>query len=65
MNKAKSPFKTSLKIGVFNGLFFALVMAVFDYIDNKPFLVKQFLFYLFFFGLSMALCFRFKYTKTK
>ena len=63
MNRVLLPIKSIIRIGLFNGLFFVVTMATFDYVSNEPLSIPKFLFHAFFFGLAMAIAFRYKYTK--
>jgi hypothetical protein len=57
--------KTRALIGILNGFFFGASMAVFDYLDDVPFSIYQFLFYFVSFGFLMTIVFRHKHTKVK
>ncbi|ARV08577.1 hypothetical protein BTO05_02570 [Winogradskyella sp. PC-19] len=63
MKKELLPIKTRIKIDAIFGIVHASIMAGFDYFDDKPFSVWQFLFYFFFMGLFMSLIFRHKQKK--
>ncbi len=63
MDFEKYSLKTRLIFGICSGLFFATGMAVFDYFNYEPFSLPQFIFYMFFFGLFMALAFKYKVKK--
>ncbi|MFK7782347.1 hypothetical protein [Psychroserpens sp.] len=65
MKREKLSPKSQLTIGVLSGLFFALIMAGFDYFNNEVFSFYKFLFYVICFGFMMALSFRYKYIKDK
>ncbi len=62
MEREKLPLKTIIKTGLLSGLFFAVTMAAFDYFTHEPFSIMKFLFHGLFFGLLMAIAFRYKYT---
>ena len=50
--------KQTIKYGFFNGVFFAVGMALFEYYGNDGFNIWTFFFRLFFFGFFMGLFFR-------
>ncbi|KQC33838.1 hypothetical protein AAU57_11235 [Nonlabens sp. YIK11] len=52
-----------LSIGFSCGLLIAVGMALWDYFDNEPFQLTQFLFYMIFFGFFMGFSSRHKITK--
>lgn len=53
-NRHKNKKLSPIKIGVLAGLFFALGLAGFDYVDAVSFSFKKFMFNFIFFGLSQA-----------
>ncbi|MBD0852074.1 hypothetical protein [Maribacter arenosus] len=55
--------KKILKYGLFSGLGFAGLTAVFDYIDGHDFKLWKFLFGFFFFGLAMGASIRYDLKK--
>ena len=65
MDREKLPLKTMTKIGLINGVFFALSMAIFDYFNDDSFSILKFIIHFVIFGFFMALSFRYKYTKNK
>lgn len=65
MNKEKLPLKNRILTGVLQGLFFACAMAAFDYFNHELFSIKKFLFHGLFFGIAMAIAFRYKVNKEK
>jgi positive regulator of sigma E activity len=65
MEREKLPLKSIVKIGLGNGFFFAVFMAVFDYFSGDSFSILKFIFHFTLFGFFMALSFRYKYTKKK
>ena len=50
--------RQTIKYGFYNGIFFAIGMALFDYFGEDAFNIWKFIFNLVFFGLSMGLIFR-------
>lgn len=55
--------KSIFAIGIATGSFYAIGMALFDYVDGSTFHILKFLFNFLFFGFFMALAFRKKVTK--
>ncbi|WP_179335054.1 hypothetical protein [Winogradskyella costae] len=64
-NIEKLPLKKRIISGVAIGLFYASLMAGYDYFTDEPFSLPKFLFNAFFFGLVMSYAFRYKITKNK
>ena len=50
--------RQTLKYGFYNGIFFAIGMALFDYFGQDDFNIWKFIFNLVFFGFFMGLVFR-------
>lgn len=50
--------RQTIKHGFYNGVFFAIGMALFDYFGHADFNIWKFIFNLFFFGFFMGLFFR-------
>ncbi len=50
--------KETIKHGVYSGFFYALGMALFDYLGHQDFDLWKFIFGLLFFGFFMGLLFR-------
>ncbi|MDH7912581.1 hypothetical protein [Winogradskyella sp. SYSU M77433] len=65
MEREKLPLNILIRNGILFGVFFAVIMALFDFFNHKPFSVKQFIFYAISYGFFMSLAFRYKYTKKK
>lgn len=63
MKKELLPVKTRILIGFIFGITSAVGMAIFDYFDNKPFSIRQFLFYFIIMGTVMSFINRYKRTK--
>lgn len=63
MKREKQPLRNIIKTGLINGLFFATMMALFDYFNHEPFSLPKFLFHGIGFGFFMALSFRYRYIK--
>ena len=63
MERERLSLKSLVIKGVINGLLFAIGMAAFDFFTNEPFSWIKFLFHGIFFGLFMAIAFRYKYLK--
>lgn len=63
MKRELLPLKKLVLNGLIFGLFFGTMMAIFDYVNNEPFSIYQFLFYSIAYGFFMSLAFRYKYTK--
>ena len=64
-NIEKLPLKKRVIGGIFIGLFYALLMAGYDYYTDVPFSFLKFLFHSLVFGFLMSFVFRYKITKSK
>lgn len=52
--------KTKIKTGFFCGIFYAIIMAGFDFLDKENFHLLKFLFNFLFFGICMASMMKYK-----
>lgn len=59
------PLKAIIFTGFCSGLLYAGFMVAFDYFEGEGFRLSMFIFNTVFFGLAMAVMFRYKVTKTK
>jgi len=64
-NIEKLPLQKRVLTGVIIGVFYALMMAGYDYFTEESFSLLKFVLNALFFGLVMSYAFRYKVTKKK
>lgn len=62
MKKDSIPLKSRIKTGLLSGVFFGVVMTIFEYFSGEVYSLKSLLFSSVLFGFIMTIVFRYQYT---